>query len=376
MAIIFASLYKVPTIYTKIMFIRITLIFLMVSIFSSAASAQSRIPNFAPKHYICYQSEAPLQIDGKLDEASWEKAPWTDEFIDIEGEHMPKPRFATRAKMLWDSEYLYIAADMEEPHVWGTLTERDAVIFYDNDFEVFIDPDGDSHFYYEFEMNALNTIWDLMLTAPYRDDRNVVLNSWDIRGIKTAVNVRGTLNNPEDEDQGWSVEIAMPWKVLKEKSATGKMPGNGEYWRINFSRVEWQTEVVDGNYKKKINPETNKSYPEDNWVWTAQSYINMHRPETWGFLVFDTAIVGEGDASFSIPESEYIKWELRKVYYRQNDYFREHGKYAHKVKELGMSESKYTIEMVAGETFYNATICQTGNICWQINEKGRVDRSK
>ena len=57
--------------------------------------------------------------------------------------------------MLWDDEYFYVAAELEEPDIWATLTERDAVIFYDNDFEIFIDPDGDSHEYYEFEMNAL-----------------------------------------------------------------------------------------------------------------------------------------------------------------------------------------------------------------------------
>lgn len=31
----------------------------------------------------------------------------------------------------------------------------------DNDFEVFLDPDGDNHNYYEIEINAHNTVWDL-----------------------------------------------------------------------------------------------------------------------------------------------------------------------------------------------------------------------
>ena len=30
--------------------------------------------------------------------------------------------------MLWDDDYFYFGADMEEPHVWGTLTKRDSVI--------------------------------------------------------------------------------------------------------------------------------------------------------------------------------------------------------------------------------------------------------
>ena len=65
--------------------------------------------------------------------------------------------------MLWDDDYLYIAAELEEPHVWATLTQHDAVIFHDNDFEVFLNPEGDSHLYAELELNALNTTWDLLL---------------------------------------------------------------------------------------------------------------------------------------------------------------------------------------------------------------------
>ncbi len=63
--------------------------------------------------------------------------------MDIQGDAEAEraPRFRTRAKVLWDENYLYIAAELEEPHVWATLTNHDfAVIFHDPDFEVFIDP--------------------------------------------------------------------------------------------------------------------------------------------------------------------------------------------------------------------------------------------
>ena len=82
------------------------------------------------------------------------------------------------AKMLWDDDYFYIGAYIEEPNVWATLTKRDSIIFQDNDFEIFIDPDGDSHNYYELEMNALNTVWDLFLVKPYRDG-GPALHAWD-----------------------------------------------------------------------------------------------------------------------------------------------------------------------------------------------------
>ena len=144
----------------------------------------------APKGYVCYRARTPIQIDGRLDEDAWKAAPWTDAFVDIQGDVRPRPRFQTRAKMLWDDTYFYVAALLEEPHVWGTLTRHDSVIFQDNDFEIFIDPDGDNQEYYEIEINALNTEWDLFLKKAYRDG-GPAMNEWEIPGLKTAVHVDG-----------------------------------------------------------------------------------------------------------------------------------------------------------------------------------------
>ncbi|MBT6147791.1 MAG: carbohydrate-binding family 9-like protein, partial [Gemmatimonadetes bacterium] len=122
-----------------------------------------------PKHYVAQRALGPIEMDGRLDEPSWQGAAWTEIFVDIEGDRQPAPRFRTRAKMLWDDQYYYVAAMIDEPHIWATLDYRDAIIFYDNDFEVFIDPDGDTHNYFEYEVNALATEWDLLLVKPYRD---------------------------------------------------------------------------------------------------------------------------------------------------------------------------------------------------------------
>ncbi len=226
-----------------------------------------------PKHYDAPRVSTPIRIDGKLDDAAWQAAAWTDSFVDIEGNSKSKPRFRTRAKIAWDDTHLYIAAEMEEPHVWGTLTKHDSVIFHDNDFEVFIDPNGDTLDYYEFEMNALNTGWDLFLNKPYLM-KGKADNKWEIPGLKTAVHVDGTLNDPRDTDQGWSVEIAMPWAAL------GAYEHKGKDWRINFSRVEWRHEIVGGKYRRV------KGAKEDNWVWSPQGKVNMHIPEQWGFVRF------------------------------------------------------------------------------------------
>ena len=103
---------------------------------------------YDPKTYVCYRTTNAVILDGKITEKAWESAPWTDSFVDIEGDLKPKPYHDTRVKMLWDENYFYFAALLEEPHVWATITERDEVIFKDNDFEIFLDPDGDTHNYY------------------------------------------------------------------------------------------------------------------------------------------------------------------------------------------------------------------------------------
>ena len=243
--------------------------------------AAQAVQQDAVRQYECHKTKDAPKIDGRLDDRAWRAAPWTADFVDIEGAGKPKPRFRTRVKMLWDDEYFYIAAELREPHVWGTLTVHDSVIFHDNDFEVFIDPDGDTLNYYEFEMNALNTGWDLLLDKPYRFGGKAN-NAWEIAGLKTAVHVDGTLNDASDIDKGWTLEIAFPWKALGEYAHQAAPPLAGDTWRVNFSRVEWQFELVERKYR--VVPGTK----EDNWVWSPQGVINMHVPEQWGKVHFVT----------------------------------------------------------------------------------------
>ncbi|MEW6752410.1 MAG: carbohydrate-binding family 9-like protein [Candidatus Latescibacterota bacterium] len=244
-----------------------------------------------PRTYVAYRAAGPIRIDGRLDDPSWKRAPWTDLFVDIEGDWRPLPRFGTRAMMLWDDECFYFAADLEEPDVWGTLTARDSVICNDNDFEIFIDPDGDAQRYMEFETNPLNTVWDLYLPKAYNKGGQADV-SWDFVGIRTAVHVEGTLNCSDDVDRGWSVEVAIPWSAMAEHAGVPCPPRPGDQWRVNFSRVEWEFERVQGGYRKK------EGVPCDNWVWSPQGEINMHIPEMWGWVQFSPITAGCGQEEY------------------------------------------------------------------------------
>lgn len=250
-----------------------SIIFLILA-FSTVAGAVD-----LARSYTCKKTSKPIIIDGFIIRDEWRGASWTSNFADIEGVGKLKPRFRTRAKMLWDDTYFYIAAEMQEPQLWATYDRHDMVIFHENDFEVFLDPDGDGLHYFEFEMNAINTGWDLYLDKPYSKGGKAD-NGWEIPGLKTAVRLRGTLNDPKDKDKGWTLEIAFPWSAFDRGLRSPKPPKLGESWRVNFSRVEWLLDVVDGKYRKR------GGLKEDNWVWSPQGVVNMHVPEKWGRVDF------------------------------------------------------------------------------------------
>lgn len=233
----------------------------------------------APSGLYAVRTRTPIVIDGRTDEEAWSRAHWSSDFVDITGDPSLKPRHRTTMAWMWDDSALYVAFRLEEPHVWGTLTQRDAIIYHDNDVEIFFDPDGDNHAYGEVEVNALNTVFDLWLERPYRDAGRADI-PWNVSGIETAVWVDGTLNDPTDTDRGWSVEMRLPWSGIKKVGGVSGPPDEGAQWRVNASRVQWRLDVVEGRYEKR--PKT----PEDNWVWAPQGKVDMHQPERWAVLEF------------------------------------------------------------------------------------------
>ena len=294
-----------------------------------------------PRHYVaCYTNEMPA-IDGDISDAVWDNAAWSEYFRDIQGDLKPEPPLKTRMKMLWNDTYLFIAAEMEEPHVWAYLENHDEIVYYDNDFEVFIDPYNTTHFYYEIEYNARNTVFDMLMPKPYRNGGGAFF-SWDTPGLKSAVRVHGSLNDPSDVDKGWTIEMAIPFAAVTIGNSPD-IPGDGRIWRINFSRVEWHTDIVDGKYEKKKN-EAGRRLSEENWVWSPQGVVNMHYPERWGYLQFSKETDPANAPSFVLPYSEKQRQYLWLVYHRQKDYIREHKRYAETLSELGIETATFHID--------------------------------
>ncbi len=280
----------------------------------SILSVDVSVDIVTPKNYIVSKVKEPLIIDGNSMEPSWDLASYTDDFIDIEGEKTPK--FDTKVKMLWDDSYLYVYSELKEPHIWGNLKQRDTIIYYNNDFEVFIDPSGAGTGYGEIEINALNTVWDLFLDKPYRVGGKANFE-WNLDELKTAVKIHGTLNNPTDLDSLWTIEMAIPLKPLTRLRKGPKgIPKEGEQWRLNFSRVQWDHDIENNRYDRK--KENDKYLREYNWVWSSQNVINMHEPEKWGYLQFTEASSSK-DIAF-IEDEDLLDKQILYALFRKTRY--------------------------------------------------------
>ncbi len=313
-----------------------------------------------PAGYVCYRTDGKIKIDGKLNETAWQKAEPTSSFVDISGEGFAKPVYDTYAKMLWDDDFLYVGAVLEEDNVIAKLTQRDTIIYYDNDFEVFIDPDGDGHHYFEIENNAREVVFDLMLDRPYRSGGNFMIQ-WDCPGLQLAVHVDGSLNKSKGKDKQWSVEMAIPRQALTMNFNNLLKAGN--YWRINFSRVQW------------LKP----GQREENWVWQATGKIDMHMPDRWGFLYFSDKVVGNGIDEFSYPYDMNVYKLIWAMFYEQQEYFSKEKNYIRSVDNFFLTENetkglpanaKIDIEATSRTYLMSITLPDRGEK-YTINNEGR-----
>jgi hypothetical protein len=355
----------------------------LLSVLPESVNAQQEFKPFEnlftnPQSYVVTHTNTPPVIDGDVNDAVWQQVPWTDDFRDIEGDLKPNPPLRTKVKMLWDDSCLYIAAQIYDPAVWATLKHHDDIIYHDNDFEVFIDPNKTGHQYFEIECNALNTIFDLFLNKPYRNNGNAMIG-WNAEGLRSAVKIQGTLNDPSDTDQGWTLEMVVPFKSISLGDNV-QIPHDGTLWRINFSRVEWDTRVVDGKYIK-LKDSTGRNLPEHNWVWSPQGVINMHFPERWGYLQFSKG--NTNNTVFTLPYSEQQKRYLWLLYYHQKQWQQEHGTYATSIKKFGLKskmnigDKVNTLQMEATAHQFVAFITdKTDNITWSINQEGLIGKLK
>ena len=243
----------------------------MVAVLSAASAGAQDLPE-----YTCQKTSQPIVIDGSADEAAWGQAAavplWDVSYI---SDPQPHTR-PTEVRMLWDDDNLYIFFLATDPDVWSVLTERDANLWEDEVVEIFFDPMGEGLDYAEFEVNPLNTVLDLLVT---RSPSRKSFFEWSPQ-LHTATQVGGTVNDHEDTDQYWSMEMAMPWEalitdisdVIGDRSLP---PLDGDVWRFNFYRYE------------RIRESGRETGNIEYSAWSPTGEINFHMPERFGVVTFE-----------------------------------------------------------------------------------------
>ena len=208
------------------------------------------------------------------------------------------------------------------------------------------------------------------MDRPYKHGGTATIR--EMPGQKSQVHVQGTLNDARDRDSYWSVEIAFPWAAMAEHAGCPCPPRDGDTWRVDFSRVQWRHTVQDGRYARvPARGQETEDNREDNWVWSPQGVINMHRPETWARVQFSTQPVGSSVALLPDPMAE-ARYRLVKVLYTQEAYRKRNDRYARELTDLDLDLSCSSVKMTCDGETYRASIGLVSGKTLNIQHDGRL----
>jgi hypothetical protein len=159
--------------------------------------------------------KAPV-IDGKLDDEVWRQAIVLKDFYQVQPGDNIAPSRPTEVMLGYDSKFIYVAFHCyDEPDkVRATIPKRDD-IFNDDYVGILFDTFNDKRKAYEFDFNPLGVQADGIWTDGQDEDFNpdVVMES------------KGTLTT-----DGWTVEVAIPFKSLRYVAGKDKLWG-AHFWR-------------------------------------------------------------------------------------------------------------------------------------------------
>jgi hypothetical protein len=248
-------------------------------ILAASGASQAQTIN----EYTVKPASGKMVIDGKLNEPGWKTAEFTQPFVVYNKGTAPK--FPSRAKMLWDSQYLYIAFVMTDEDVWGATSQwkkGDKCLCDEEVAEIFIDPDGDTLNYLEIEVNPLKAVMDLSLDKEFAKGGTGNID-WDIPGLKIGVTVDGTLNNQKSKDKNWICELAFPFSEMAFSAPTMSFPPKpGDSWRINLYRYDYGRDAEGKTPKERMeltawNPTVSAPGDKDR---------GFHAPDRFGKIIF------------------------------------------------------------------------------------------
>jgi hypothetical protein len=181
--------------------------------------------------YIAERVKEEIIVDGNITEEEWGKIPAIKKFY-RPGDLNKKVNSNTIVWIKYNDNYLYIAGKMEDKDINANVKDHDGPVWNDDVFEVFIKPKFKSPSYYEINFNPLEVYYDAFYPRT-RIYHYVKDYSPEIK-VKTKIN--GTINNYKDIDNGWEIEIAIPFNAFSD---TTKPPKKGDIWYFAICRYDY-----------------------------------------------------------------------------------------------------------------------------------------
>jgi len=218
-----------------------------------------------PKTVVVPRRHGEIAIDGNLNDSGWTNAARLGPFLRNDGSGPERER--TEVRLCYDDKALYLAWICEDTDIQATFTNRDSTFWDEEVLEFFVTP-KDLGRYFELQWNPLGGVFDAIITNTL-DQKGVSKSfagdwSFTAKTMKHAVQVRGTVGNSSDKDQGWQVEVMIPFADLGLPP-----PKSGDIWRGNFYRFD-----------------RDKAFPVEELSWSPTLLPGFHQPSRFGFLKF------------------------------------------------------------------------------------------
>lgn len=260
----------------------------LIILVCAGCQSPARQAAFTPTmtYVIPHIRHAPL-LDGKLDEAVWRSAPSTRNFvIHNTGEHGP---ITTSAKLLYDDAYLYIGFTTTDADIYARYTSASEPLFFRDDLvEIFIDPLGTGKNYLEFGVSANATRYSLII--PKAISTKIKPKKIGPIDLHAATEIHGTLNQKEDIDKSWSVEIRI--SLTDIQTYTAQPDGTrlalpippGTRWKMGLFRIDY-------DHRTPYN-QANGYYS-----WQHLGGFGFHRPLRFGTIEFGARASGAHNSS-------------------------------------------------------------------------------
>ena len=161
-----------------------------------------------------------VTVDGSLDEPVWNNAPLADQFIQNEPLEDQPASEKTQIRVLYDKDYLYFgiyAYDSEPGRLIISELNKDFNLSSGDLVGIILDTFRDERNGYQFAINPAGAKWDAQTANEGRE----INENWDaVWSVKTRM-----------AEDGWTAEIAIPFKTLKFSNS------EVQTWGINFHRL-------------------------------------------------------------------------------------------------------------------------------------------